>query len=168
MDIAPDKQNIDRVFSNTTYYIDFYQRDYKWTSEPILRLLDDIFFMFNQEYEKYSSLEPSTETIMAKYSWYYLNTYVTNIVEGKVYVVDGQQRLTTLTILLIKLYNKAKELECDSDFTDWINSKITGFSGGKRSYWMNHEKSLDVLKDLFENKKEHKEIDTSKSITSVN
>lgn len=168
MDIAPDKQNIDRVFSNTTYHIDFYQRDYKWTSEPVLRLLDDVFFMFNQEYEKYNSLEPSTETIMAKYSWYYLNTYVTNIVEGKVYVVDGQQRLTTLTILLIKLYNKAKELECDSDFTDWINSKITGFSGGKRSYWMNHEKSLDVLKDLFENKKEHKEIVTSKSITSVN
>ena len=168
MDIAPDKQNIDRVFSNTTYHIDFYQRDYKWTSEPVLRLLDDVFFMFNQEYEKYNSLEPSTETVMAKYSWYYLNTYVTNIIEGKVYIVDGQQRLTTLTILLIKLYNKAKELECDSDFTDWINSKITGFSGGKRSYWMNHEKSLDVLKDLFENKKEHKEIDVTKSITSVN
>ena len=168
MDIAPDKQNIDRVFSNTTYHIDFYQRDYKWTAEPVLRLLDDVFFMFNQEYEKYSSLEPSTETIMAKYSWYYLNTYVTNIVEGRVYVVDGQQRLTTLTIILIKLYNKAKELECDGDFTEWINSKITGFSGGKRSYWMNHEKSLDVLKDLFENKKEHKEIDTSASITSVN
>ena len=105
MDIAPDKQNIDRVFSNTTYHIDFYQRDYKWTSEPVLRLLDDVFFMFNQEYEKYSSLEPSTETIMAKYSWYYLNTYVTNIIDGKVYVVDGQQRLTTLTILLIKLGN---------------------------------------------------------------
>lgn len=168
MDIAPDKQNIDRVFSNTTYHIDFYQRDYKWTSEPVLRLLDDVFFKFNQEYEKYSSLEPNTETVLAKYSWYYLNTYVTNTVEGKVYIVDGQQRLTTLTILLIKLCNKAKENGYDSDFIDWINSKITGFSGGKRSFWMNHEKSLNVLKDLFENKKEIKEIDTSASITSVN
>jgi uncharacterized protein with ParB-like and HNH nuclease domain len=168
MDIAPDKQNIDRVFSNTTYHIDFYQRDYKWTFEPVIRLLDDVFFMFNQEYEKYNALEPSTETVMAKYSWYYLNTYVTNFVDGKVYVVDGQQRLTTLTIILIKLHNKAKELNCDSDFTHWINSKITGFSGGKRSYWMHHEKSLDVLKDLFENIKEHKEIDTSSSVTSVN
>ncbi|WP_289064179.1 DUF262 domain-containing protein [uncultured Zobellia sp.] len=168
MDIAPDKQNIDRVFSNTTYHIDFYQRDYKWTSEPVLRLFDDIFFMFNQEYEKYNSLEPSTETVMAKYSWYYLNTYVTNVVDGKVYVVDGQQRLTTLTLILIKLHNKAKDLNCENDFTQWIDSKITGFSGGKRSYWMHHEKSLEVLKDLFENKKEHKEIDTSTSITSVN
>ncbi|KOY87807.1 hypothetical protein AD998_18200 [bacterium 336/3] len=168
MEIAPDKQNIDRVFSNITYHIDFYQRDYKWTTEPVLRLLDDIFFMFNQEYEKSSSLEPSIETIMAKYSWYYLNTYVTNNIDGKVYIVDGQQRLTTLTIILIKLYNKAKELACESDFIEWINSKIAGFSGGKRSYWINHEKSLNVLKDLFENKKEHKEIDTSASITSVN
>ena len=28
MDISPDKQNIDRVFSNTSYHIDFYQRDF--------------------------------------------------------------------------------------------------------------------------------------------
>lgn len=168
MEIAPDKQNIDRVFSNTTYHIDFYQRDYKWTSEPVLRLLDDISFKFNQEYYENPSLEPSIETILAKYSWYYLNTYVTNTVEGKVYVVDGQQRLTTLTIILIKLYNKAKELECDGDFIAWINSKISGFSGGKRSFWMNHEKSQNVLKELFDNKTELKSIDTSSSITSVN
>ena len=37
MDISPDKQNIDRVFSNTAYYIDFYQRDYRWTDEPVPR-----------------------------------------------------------------------------------------------------------------------------------
>lgn len=48
MDISPDKQNIDRVFSNTAYYIDFYQRDYRWTDEPVLRLLDDIFFKFKE------------------------------------------------------------------------------------------------------------------------
>jgi hypothetical protein len=38
MDISLDKQNIDRVFSDTAYYIDFYQRDYRWTDEPVLRL----------------------------------------------------------------------------------------------------------------------------------
>lgn len=30
MDVSPDKQNLDQVFANTTYYIDFYQRQYKW------------------------------------------------------------------------------------------------------------------------------------------
>ncbi len=48
MDISPEKQNIDTVFSNTPYYIDFYQRDYRWTDEPVLRLLDDIFYKFNE------------------------------------------------------------------------------------------------------------------------
>ena len=50
---------------------------------------------------------------MAKYPWYYLNTYVTNTIDGKVYIVDGQQRLTTLTLVLIKLYRMASE--CGSE-----------------------------------------------------
>ena len=44
---------------------------------------------------------PLPETVAAKYPWYYLNTYVTNTIDGRVYVVDGQQRLTTLTLILI-------------------------------------------------------------------
>ena len=39
MDISPDKQNIDKVFSNTQYYIDFYQREYKWTQEPVKKVV---------------------------------------------------------------------------------------------------------------------------------
>lgn len=168
MDISPDKQNIDRVFSNTTYHIDFYQRDYKWTEAPVLRLLDDIFFKFNEEYETYQSLEPSKEIVTSKYSWYYLNTYVTNVVDGKVYVVDGQQRLTTLTIILIKLYHMSESYECDKAFTKWIESKVAGYSGDGFSFWMNHEKSQDVLKELFENNKDVKEIKTSEHVTSLN
>lgn len=53
MDISPDKQNIDSVFSNTLYHIDFYQREYRWTHEPVERLLDDIFFKFNEIYAEY-------------------------------------------------------------------------------------------------------------------
>ncbi|MGG7056445.1 GmrSD restriction endonuclease domain-containing protein, partial [Nitrosomonas sp. ANs5] len=91
MNISPDKQNIDRVFSNTVYYIDFYQRDYRWAAEPVLRLLDDLFHKFDGQYARSSDLDPSKETIATHYPWYYLNTYVTNVVDGRVYVVDGQQ-----------------------------------------------------------------------------
>ncbi|MGL1937134.1 MAG: DUF262 domain-containing HNH endonuclease family protein [Fibrobacterales bacterium] len=168
MEISPDNQIIDRVFSNTTYNIDFYQRDYKWTAEPVLRLLDDIFFKFNIEYKKNDDLKPSTETVVAKYPWYYLNTYVTNAIEGKVYVVDGQQRLTTLTLILVKLLSQSKELKCEEPFCKWIESKITGYSGGSFSFWMNHERSISVLEALFKGDIELKDIDTSASITSVN
>ena len=104
MDVTPDKQNLNEVFSDTTYHIDFYQRQYKWDDEPVKRLLDDIFYKFNIQYAKHKDSDIDVESLVQKYSWYYLNTYVTNIIDGKVFVVDGQQRLTTLTLILIKLY----------------------------------------------------------------
>lgn len=166
MEIAPDTQNIDRVFSNTTYFIDFYQRDYKWTDEPVLRLLDDIFYKFNQEYKGHIALDPTKEVVTAKYPWYYLNTYVTNTVDGKVYVVDGQQRLTTLTLILIKLYHLSKLHQSRTE--KWLESKIAGYSGMEFSFWMNHERHKQILIDLFEMKKEEKSMDTSSGITAEN
>jgi hypothetical protein len=164
MDISPDKQNIDRVFSNTVYHIDFYQRDYKWTSEPVSRLLDDIFYKFNQVYAKNLALTPSSENITAKYPWYYLNTYVTNTIDGRVYVVDGQQRLTTLTLILIKLFHMAEEYESKTD--NWLRGKIAGFSGMDSHFWMNHERHRHVLETLMESP--DGQIDVSTGITAVN
>lgn len=166
MDISPDKQNIDRLFSNTTYYIDFYQRNYKWTKEPVERLLDDIFYRFGQEYQNKKYLDPTPEVISGLYPWYYLNTYVTNTIEGKVYVVDGQQRLTTLTLMLIKLYHLAKKFDSRTD--KWLENKIAGYSGMEYSFWMNHEKHKQMLKDLYEGQKDFKDMDASSGITAIN
>jgi uncharacterized protein with ParB-like and HNH nuclease domain len=165
LDVTPDKQNIENLFSNTKYYIDFYQRQYKWIEEPVKRLLDDIFYKFNLEYEKFKDNEIDLEKLVEKYSWYYLNTYVTNNVEGKIYIVDGQQRLTTLTLILIKLRRTA--LDFQSDLEGWISSKIVGLSGFKRDFWMNHEQHKTAMKDLFEGKALD-EIDTSSGVTAVN
>jgi len=165
MDISPDKQNIDRVFSNTAYYIDFYQREYRWTDEPVLRLLDDIFYKFDEEYARSAELDASKETITAKYPWYYLNTYVTNIVDGRVYIVDGQQRLTTLSLILIKLKHMAKQYE--SKLAGWIDTKIAGQSGYEQDFWMNHVGHKAAQQALF-NGDEPDEIDSSSGVTADN
>ena len=165
MDVSPDKQNIDSLFSNTTYYIDFYQRQYKWNETPVNRLLEDIFYKFSTEYQIHGHKNIELEQLIEQYSWYYLNTYVTNFVEGKLYVVDGQQRLTTLTLILIKLKNKATQL--DSTLEDWISSKVVGLSGYKKEFWMNHEKHKHILQDLFEDNS-LKDIDVSSGITAEN
>ena len=164
MDVSPDKQNIDSVFSNTTYHIDFYQRDYRWTDEPVLRLLDDIFFKFNEEYERHKDATPSEKLIDGKYSWYYLNTYVTNTIDGKVFVVDGQQRLTTLTLINIKLLHMAKDHK--SDLEKWIDSKIAGQTAFHNTFWMSHVGHEATLKSLYDNKIDN--VDTSSGITAVN
>lgn len=75
MDIQPDKQNIDQTFATTIYFIDFYQRDYKWTEEPVRRLLDDVFYQFDEAYSKHGELEANKENINARYPWYYLKLF---------------------------------------------------------------------------------------------
>ncbi len=169
MEIQPEKQNLDRLFSTTIYYIDFYQRDYKWSPEspeqPVERLLDDVFYHFEESYLKHSSLEPNKENINARYDWYYLNTYVTNHVDGKVFVVDGQQRLTALTLFLLKLHAQARAFQ--SKTTKWLENKIAGYSGTEHEFWMNHVRHIHVLKALYE-EESLALIDTSSGITAVN
>ncbi len=165
MDISPDKQNIDRLFSNTTYYIDFYQRDYRWTKEPVVRLLDDTFYKFREQYEKSKDLDPGKEVIAANYPWYYLNTYVTNTVDGRVYVVDGQQRLTTLSLILIKLLHLAQKF--DSKLDNWISTKIAGQSGYENEFWMNHVGHKQTQQQLFDGINLG-DIETSSGTTAVN
>ena len=165
MDISPEKQNIDLLFSNRPYYIDFYQRDYKWTTEPVTRLLDDIFYGFDETYEKKKDLDANLENIVANYPWYYLSTYVTNTIDGRVYVVDGQQRLTTITLILIKLHHLAKANDFKLD--RWIESKISGQAGFEQQFWMAHERHVSVLKELMDESNLDR-IDTSGGITAAN
>lgn len=165
MEIQPDKQNLDQTFSTTVYFIDFYQRDYKWTDEPVRRLLDDVFYQFDETYQKHAALDPNKENINARYPWYYLNTYVTNTVGGRVFVVDGQQRLTTLTLILLKLLTKAKTF--GSKTAGWIERKIAGYSGTEHEFWMNHVKHRHVLEDLMAGK-DPSSIDTTTGITAAN
>lgn len=151
MDISPDKQNIDKLFGTTAFYIDFYQRDYKWTDEPVRRLLDDIFYAFDAAYDANKALDPSAEAAASKYPWYYLNTYVTNTIDGRVYVVDGQQRLTTLTLILINLLHRATA--SGSKLKGWLDTKIAGQAGYKKQFWMNHERHAATLQALYDGDK---------------
>ena len=165
MEIQPDKQNLDQIFSATVYFIDFYQRDYKWTEEPVKRLLDDVFYSFDEAYAKHAALDANGENISTRYPWYYLNTYVTNIVGGRVFVVDGQQRLTTLTLILLKLLSQAKGFGSKTE--KWLERKIAGYSGTEHEFWMNHVRHLQVLKELMDGQ-DVAAIDVSTGITAVN
>ena len=146
VDIFPDNQNIEKVFSGTIYYIDFYQRDYKWKKDQIMDILDDIFHKFNLEYNP--ELDVSEKNISEKYSWYYLNTFVTNEYNGKSYLVDGQQRLTSLTLFLIKLFHLSTKYK--SQQKEWIKSKILGHTAKGIFFWMGQSDRKKAFENLYE------------------
>ena len=147
MDITPDNQNVESLFSTKVYEIDFYQRQYKWGREPVEELLRDIFYKFDSEYLKHGASDIPIEENISKYAWYYLNTYVTTTIDGRTYVVDGQQRLTTLTLILIKLNFLCREI--DNGLEGWIERKICGQSGRVTRFWMNHKDSQRTLENIY-------------------
>jgi hypothetical protein len=155
MEVNPEKQNIHTLFSTTNYHIDFYQREYKWKGDTVLQLIDDVFYHFEQSYSEHSNLDPSEQNVVKNYAWYYLNTYITNKAGNLMFVVDGQQRLTTLTLMLIALYHMCGPDKFNStDLREWVKSKILGVgTGGKKQFWMAHDRREPLMKALFDGSK---------------
>lgn len=92
---------LSKIFSSDfDYVIPPYQRPYAWTTDQTSELFDDLYTFFEQESE----------------DSYFLGSIVLKKDEGKPHaeVIDGQQRLTTLTILLASITSRfANELRAD-------------------------------------------------------
>ena len=98
-EIIPDRQTVQSCLSKKTYFVDFYQREYVWSKNTVDILLRDIFYAFEISYEEHKD-EELTEEVLELYNWYYMNVFITNKVNSKVYIVDGQQRTITFSLLL--------------------------------------------------------------------
>lgn len=147
--ITPDKQSIENCLNNKTYYVDFYQREYVWETETAKTLLDDIFYVFELSYGEYKNSELNS-SIIEKYNWYYLNVYITNKIDGKKYIVDGQQRLTTLTLIATKLYHILDEkIGIEHNIKELLRPCIFRNDGFEYIYNLDHHKRKRVMELLF-------------------
>ena len=100
-----DQKNIGNLFSDkkSDFLIPDYQRPYAWDIEECQTLWSDIFeFAFPEEDStKFNSDDE-----------YYLGPIVTfKNDEGKLEIIDGQQRLTTLMLLLRAFYDKFENMK---------------------------------------------------------
>ena len=158
--IDPRNQSVQDCLKGKTYYVDFYQREYVWGRDTVRTLLDDIFYTFELSYDEFKDAE-LTEELMEKYNWYYLNVFITNTVSGKVYIVDGQQRLTTLTLIACKLYH----MVTDEDIKDTLKDCIYGKDKWKGSvYRIDNEKRKRVM-DCILNQTQYPSADSLKNKT---
>jgi len=86
--------------------IDYYQREYKWQKKQVAELLEDLADKF------LASHEPGNErSDVAEYGHYFLSSIIISDKDGQKFIIDGQQRLTTLTLLLIFLQHQLEDVE---------------------------------------------------------
>ena len=112
--ITPNDKFVRSVFEiNKAYLIDIYQREYRWKRENVETLLNDIEVRFNQHTRRKVDPKEIQEDVQANFEPYYLNTFLTHTTAANVSIVDGQQRLTTLLLIIIKFFKMLEILEQD-------------------------------------------------------
>ena len=105
-EIIGKTRSVRELLNGTKYSIDYYQREYKWQEKQIQELIEDLCGRFLQDFR------PDHErNQVAEYGQYFLGSIILSQkdVKGiKNFIVDGQQRLTSLTLLLTYLRNAQK------------------------------------------------------------
>lgn len=153
MGLKPYDRTIGQIFNNILYDVDFYQREYKWSDDldykPVSSLLKDIFYRF--DLEKYNPDQDITPESTDKLEWYYLNSFMTNNIKGKKYIVDGQQRLTTLTLISIGLYHHSIKLDLAEYISDSLKNSVLGNTEFGKTYWMGFKDRCIALDDILTN-----------------
>ena len=94
------------VLTRGRFEVDYYQREYRWGHKQIEQMIMDFYDTFQQYYDPEHHISPKE---VQKYGFYYMGSIIcTNGTTRK--IVDGQQRLTSLTLLLIYLQNLQNQM----------------------------------------------------------
>jgi uncharacterized protein with ParB-like and HNH nuclease domain len=170
MGLKPYDRKISQVFNNIQYDVDFYQREYKWNDDleykPVSSLLKDIFYRF--DLEKYNPNQEINQESTDKLEWYYLNTFMTNLIKGKKYIVDGQQRLTTLTLVSIALYHLGIRHGLQQHLIDSLKNSIVGNTEFGKTFWMGFKDREVALDDILQNNEDYKNQGASNNVSERN
>lgn len=129
------------MLDGNKYQVDYFQREYKWGSKHIEQLLVDLEASFFSNYEDSHQLQD-----VANYNCYYLGPVVISEKNTGKSIVDGQQRLTSMTLLLIFLNNLQKAAPEKEDIESLIYSK----KHGKKSYNIEVPDRTQILDSLFQ------------------
>ena len=112
-------KTIRELFTGVKYTIHYYQREYQWQTKQIEELIDDLTESF---FEYYSSEDERKKVL--SYGHYFLGSIVLTADDNA--IIDGQQRLTSLTLLLIYLYHHLENEKERADVLPLIYSRRAG------------------------------------------
>jgi uncharacterized protein with ParB-like and HNH nuclease domain len=136
-------RTVRELFTSRKYSVDYYQREYAWTQANVVELLDDLTGRFLDSWDENHEREDTLA-----YRPYFLGPIVTNNRSGTLFLVDGQQRLTTLTLLLIYLLH-LQEDRSPQEQVD-VRQFVASTRVGKWSFNLDVEDRRDCMQALLE------------------
>lgn len=163
-EIEAAKENLSSLLTNTDYRykIPDFQRAYVWGEEHARELMND----FSLDTDNFTKDPSSLDGYLLG------NTVVIEDAESKTrIVIDGQQRITTITILFRILYMKHKNLISQGVLTDDFSISITGQL--LKGYTQSNYNGTELINKLYHDEslnfgKTYREILNGSSETSEN
>lgn len=131
--IEGSPKNLKQLLQNTKYSIHYYQREYMWQRKHIEELIDDLTSEFLDNYKPGDS-----RPAVADYGAYFMGSIVLAGRENA--IIDGQQRFSSLTLLLMYLNNRLKAIGQSYNMIEtilasllWAKNSTTRYS---RQLWL--------------------------------
>ncbi len=144
----PYPWSLKEVIENNFYEVPIYQRPYTWSSSEVDTLLNDLFAAYRSRDNQPQSCFFAGQLFLRKQG------KGSDGVKDKYEVVDGQQRLTTFSMILISIYSIAKKRgfdETNKNISD-LRSCLWKYSHSNYNYNKNERlitlSSID--KEFFE------------------
>lgn len=132
-------KNLKQLLQNTKYTIHYYQREYMWQKKHIEELIDDLTSEFLEYYH-----DGDSRQCVADYGAYFMGSIVLAGRENA--IIDGQQRFTSLTLLLIYLNNR---LKASGQSYNMIETMIFSESFGTKSFNINVPEREECMEAIF-------------------
>lgn len=112
-----DLQSLSELYQNRLFRIPDYQRGYAWKQEQLVDFWDDILNLQEDRYH-YTGLLSLKAVAKAESKGWSNDKWLLDSGYKAYHVVDGQQRLTTFSILVNEIVSFVKGLECNEGKTD--------------------------------------------------
>lgn len=154
MKFHPEDKKIKDIFgSGNVYQIPNFQRDYSWELDNFEDFLNDLLAVSNATYDNNS--HKLTINSVEKLEDYFFGTFLVvgdySSNKEKRIVVDGQQRLTTMTLFLAAIRDIIEEIKEEEDsvyehqFDDALIVKITKSGKSSKQARVINEKLTPIL-----------------------
>ncbi len=133
-------KNIRALMGGAKFAIDYYQREYRWENKQVAELIDDLAEKFLESHEA-----GNERAAVEHYGHYFLGSIIISDKDGQKFIIDGQQRLTSVTLLLIHLHRQLADAEQKAQLADLIFSQ----KFGKRSFNLDVAERASCMEALF-------------------